>query len=223
MQSRYYNPAIGRFLNADALVATGQGMLGNNMFAYCGNNPVSRADFGGCAFVQIDFNYSDNLSILCPALSFGSGGGGCAVYVLSIVDQKFKPEYTMSTGVVIGTSMYGHTQSLTGCISSDTSGDIAAQRTLTIGESTCLTPGVSAGLCKTWSTADDVQHMKGPSSSFGGTICIGIGISIDLVWFESPTGKREYALTVGVIFGAELEAHGAISDTTSSQSWNPFG
>ena len=25
--------------------------------------------------MQIDYNYSDNLSILCPALSFGSGGG----------------------------------------------------------------------------------------------------------------------------------------------------
>lgn len=47
MQSRYYNPTIGRFLNADSLVSTGQGLLGNNMFAYCGNNPISRADDGG--------------------------------------------------------------------------------------------------------------------------------------------------------------------------------
>ena len=35
LQSRYYDPEMGRFLNADALVATGQGLLGNNMFAYC--------------------------------------------------------------------------------------------------------------------------------------------------------------------------------------------
>ena len=44
LQSRYYNPEIGRFINADALVATGQGLLGNNMFAYCLNNPVSLKD-----------------------------------------------------------------------------------------------------------------------------------------------------------------------------------
>ena len=44
LQSRYYDPAIGRFLNADALVSTGQGLLGNNMFAYCGNNPVMDYD-----------------------------------------------------------------------------------------------------------------------------------------------------------------------------------
>lgn len=47
MQSRYYDPAIGRFINADTLVATGQGILGYNMFAYCGNNPISRLDNGG--------------------------------------------------------------------------------------------------------------------------------------------------------------------------------
>ncbi len=47
MQSRYYNPEIGRFLNADNYPSTGQGLTGNNMFAYCGNNPVSRKDDGG--------------------------------------------------------------------------------------------------------------------------------------------------------------------------------
>jgi RHS repeat-associated protein len=31
LQSRYYNPTWGRFINADALVSTGQGILGNNM------------------------------------------------------------------------------------------------------------------------------------------------------------------------------------------------
>ena len=43
LQSRYYDPEIGRFINADGLVTTG-GLLGNNMFAYCGNNPVNRID-----------------------------------------------------------------------------------------------------------------------------------------------------------------------------------
>ena len=44
LQSRYYNPAWGRFINADAYASTGQGIIGNNMFAYCGNNPVIRHD-----------------------------------------------------------------------------------------------------------------------------------------------------------------------------------
>ena len=35
---------MGRFINADAYTATGQGLLGNNMFAYCGNNPARNTD-----------------------------------------------------------------------------------------------------------------------------------------------------------------------------------
>ena len=38
---------MGRFINADALVSTGQGVLGNNMFAYCNNSPVRNDDPNG--------------------------------------------------------------------------------------------------------------------------------------------------------------------------------
>ena len=47
LQSRYYNPTWGRFINADAYVSTGQGLLGNNMFAYCHNNPANMIDSSG--------------------------------------------------------------------------------------------------------------------------------------------------------------------------------
>ena len=47
LQSRYYDPEVGRFLNADAFASTGQGFLGNNMFAYCNNNSVSFSDSTG--------------------------------------------------------------------------------------------------------------------------------------------------------------------------------
>lgn len=47
MQSRYYNPEIGRFLNSDNFVTTGQGVLGNNTFAYCLNNPILFLDKNG--------------------------------------------------------------------------------------------------------------------------------------------------------------------------------
>ena len=53
LQSRYYNPETGRFINADGYVSTGQGTVGNNMFTYCGNNPQSRADPRGCFWKEI--------------------------------------------------------------------------------------------------------------------------------------------------------------------------
>ncbi len=50
LQSRYYNPTYGRFLNADTteiLEATQGTPLGANLFAYCNNNPVNMVDYGG--------------------------------------------------------------------------------------------------------------------------------------------------------------------------------
>ena len=69
LQSRYYDPEIGRFINSDAFVATGQGLLGNNMFAYCGNNPVSRYDPTGKRY--------------CMVHVYDGGGGGSSSGAIS--------------------------------------------------------------------------------------------------------------------------------------------
>ncbi len=47
LQSRYYDPIISRFINADSYGSTGQAFLGTNMFAYCLNNPVNAIDQSG--------------------------------------------------------------------------------------------------------------------------------------------------------------------------------
>ena len=44
LQSRYYDPSIGRFISADVYLSTGQGVLGHNSYAYCLNNPVNMGD-----------------------------------------------------------------------------------------------------------------------------------------------------------------------------------
>ena len=61
LQSRYYDPVTGRFLNADGLVQTGQGLLDQNMFAYCLNNPVMLVDPSGlCAKAHGGYYYCSN-------------------------------------------------------------------------------------------------------------------------------------------------------------------
>ena len=53
LNSRYYDPIVGRFINADGYVSTGQGIIGNNMYAYCGNNPVMNVDPSGYFWSEI--------------------------------------------------------------------------------------------------------------------------------------------------------------------------
>ncbi|WP_250815864.1 RHS repeat-associated core domain-containing protein [Clostridium swellfunianum] len=47
MNSRYYNPEWGRFINADTIVGEVGELLSHNMFAYCNNDPVNMEDPDG--------------------------------------------------------------------------------------------------------------------------------------------------------------------------------
>ena len=53
LNTRYYDPSICRFVNADGYVSTGQGTQGYNMYSYCGFNPVMRVDKSGNFFAEI--------------------------------------------------------------------------------------------------------------------------------------------------------------------------
>ena len=57
LQSRYYDPATCRFISADVLLSTGQGVIGHNSFAYCGNNPIVRSDPSGCSWWDDAWNW----------------------------------------------------------------------------------------------------------------------------------------------------------------------
>ena len=51
LQSRYYDPEICRFINADTFATTDvDSLLSTNMFSYCENNPISRNDPSGELF-----------------------------------------------------------------------------------------------------------------------------------------------------------------------------
>ena len=49
LNSRYYDPEIGRFINLDNQLSSND-LTGLNTFAYCGNNPINRADPTGEAW-----------------------------------------------------------------------------------------------------------------------------------------------------------------------------
>lgn len=74
LQSRYYDPETCRFISADVLLSTGQGVIGHNSFAYCLNNPICRVDEGG--------NYSRTIATIYHNHCYGGGGiaNGCCRY-----------------------------------------------------------------------------------------------------------------------------------------------
>ena len=55
LNNRYYDPATGRFINADVMMGANDDLNTYNLFAYCGNNPVNRYDSNGMSWE--DFIY----------------------------------------------------------------------------------------------------------------------------------------------------------------------
>lgn len=70
--SRYYNPTVGRYLSADTLSSTGQGVLGYNMYAYCLNNPTTNYDPSGSLSFSNIFSGASLLSIGLAAVAIGA-------------------------------------------------------------------------------------------------------------------------------------------------------
>ena len=69
VSSRYYDPEIGRFINADSQLNQKDGILGYNMFAYCHNNPIMYSDPTGHSII---------LACIIIGAVIGAVAGGCA-------------------------------------------------------------------------------------------------------------------------------------------------
>ena len=92
LMSRYYDPQTGRFINADSLEYLDPKTIGGlNLYAYCGNNPVMRADPMGTISITliaglIGFGISFVSSIISQATDKEDGEIN---WVVAIVDGIF--------------------------------------------------------------------------------------------------------------------------------------
>ena len=112
VSSRYYDSEIGRWINADGYVSTGQGVLGYNMFAYCGNNPVNRLDYTGqfwsgiWGFVKTAVTQIGKaMGLMSPAYA-GCGGAAVADGPLPFGDIVAVAGATLITVGAIGYGIY---------------------------------------------------------------------------------------------------------------------
>lgn len=94
--SRFYCPAICRFLNADVYADTGTGAAGTNMFAYCNNNPVMFTDPEGTvshaiALVGIPIGYiliaAACLVVIIPIITNGNFAITFSQAILALADE----------------------------------------------------------------------------------------------------------------------------------------
>ncbi len=118
LQSRYYNPEVGRFLNADSQLNSQSGVLGYNVFAYCQNNPVMFSDSTG------------HIAFLAITGAIGAVAGGIAGGIIAAKQGK-----SVLAGIGIGAAAGG----LIGL------GAGAAAGALLAGSATASTAAVLAG------------------------------------------------------------------------------
>ena len=221
LQSRYYNANVGRFINADILVSTGQGLLGNNMFAYCNNCPIVFSDVHGSYPQTINYKlclgYEGNY--LPPTLG---------EYIESIAPPPRKTfdeliGHTHSLGLTIGSSMSGLTMGKSYSISCDSNGVFSLQETDAYGSAASAgLGGGSIGLSYTFTNAENVQELDGEARVFGGTLCVGIGISLDFISFVTSSGEVRWGITVAALIGAEAEIHASDANAYSTKSGRLF-
>ena len=60
LQSRYYDPEVGRFLNADGVLGANGDLAAYNLFTYCGNSPILNVDPTGDSFFLISLLFIPN-------------------------------------------------------------------------------------------------------------------------------------------------------------------
>ena len=217
LQSRYYDPIVKRFLNADSYASTGQGFLGYNMFAYCQDNPVMCEDSSGNRLNTCQM-LTDSGS--APAIrpyyttSF-SGKKAQAAYYWRIKDELKKYKYDGTVQDITVNQIRSFTEE-TPTFGSALK-DNALKNIIPTIEGSALGFAASKGLAKVGALAGS---MAGPAGTIIGTVVGGIlgwGVSTLYGTFRdlespplSPGNYTEYCVTVhsvGHIDAAQTEMY----------------
>jgi RHS repeat-associated protein len=133
LQSRYYNPEWGRFISADSQFDENAGLVGNNLFAYCANNPVCYKDNTGMGIVlacviafgiigaaiggyiagsqsKSQLGYVNGWWVVGGALA--GGGAGCLLgWGVGAAASAIGASLTVGSGGTLGATIYANWQS----------------------------------------------------------------------------------------------------------------
>ena len=167
LQSRYYDFANCRFINADTFATTdANGFLSANMFAYCENNPVMRTDESGELFAEIVGGIIGAFVSTTSAMVAGDTGPKLA---LAFIEGAISGAITRSTAGMIANGVIAV---VNGVIAAEETGDVMAGiavAAVSFGASCVSATGMTALL--------HVNPGVVAGSMFNATVGFGMGLS----------------------------------------------
>ncbi|MBS1401534.1 MAG: hypothetical protein HPZ79_00915 [Oscillospiraceae bacterium] len=160
LESRYYDPVVGRFISPDSYASTGQGALGCNMFAYCENDPILYSD--PCGTYRMIEGYEPP-------------------------KREPKPQNKATIGVGIeGSAAFGARITGGAQVVLDTgSGDIAL---IAYGGFGGGTPSASISGTFTYTSAKSLDQLGGFGLAIGGSIVNPVSLGGEMIFGEGYSG-----------------------------------
>ncbi len=208
LQSRYYDPTICRFINADGFAFTGQGVLGCNMFAYCGNNPISRSDISGTLWKEVVDWFGEKIEKL-----------------LDFYEELDKPDIATTNGVYGSVTLGVFDISGTLEVANDLEGNIQIVSSVSFDITTTAAFSASAGTTGSIFFVPDTSYLCGDTYYMGGSVAIpipdtpitGTG-SLNVGQTSDGYWGVMYSKGIAPISATGAEFHGGYSYT---HSWTP--
>ena len=158
VSSRYYDPAIGRFINADSIIGIiGGSVKGYNLFAYCFNNPVNMDDQYGSwpQWIKDTFKWVAK-NVVKPIVN-------------TVQNVLSKADATYSAGINVSGTPSAFIFNLQAGVSIDTKGNVAIQGSAG-GGVTGGSPGISITAYQSVTNAPSINNLSGPGYQIGGSV-----------------------------------------------------
>lgn len=196
------------------------------MFSYCNNDPVMNIDPSG--HIVISYNDIKNAGGVAKAIKvYGRSNNneylsnGAISKMLRAMITPDSDSWTASLGISVGWAAVTAGANMYDYWSFDSGQNHALQtaKSIQMGPGEGLSTGVSLML----TNAVTVYDLEGASVSYGGSIVVIKGLSIDYVTFTSPvSGQDHQGLVISIGVGQEVEFHISQSVTKTAVSWNIF-
>ena len=159
LQSRYYDPEVLRFINADSVTDGGAGVLGYNIFIYAANNPINNFDSSGHWIIKNAIKWVTK-NVVKPV-------------VKRVQKTLSKVNATCSRGINVSGSPSAFSFNLQVGVSADTKGNVAIQGSFS-GGVTGGSPGASITAYRTVTNAPNIKKLEGPGYQIGGSVGVPV-------------------------------------------------